>query len=480
MIDMTEPRMMTIVEARKALDNGSLTSVELTKSCLDAIAKEDGVIHAFLEVWTDLAMKQAQQSDTRRAQGESLGVLDGIPLAIKDNILVEGQHCSSASKILQNYVAVRDATVIRKLKDQGAVFVGRTNMDEFAMGGSTENSGYGPTRNPRDTSRVPGGSSGGSAAAVAANFCLAALGSDTGGSIRQPAAFCGLVGLKPTYGRVSRSGLMAMASSFDQIGPIAKTSEDAAMLFEAIYGTDAMDQTTVDGGTFKPEWKKDLTGLRIGLPRQAWGDGIDADVRASVLEAVEVLKKAGAEIIDVDLPYTDEVLAVYYVVMPSEVSANMSRFDGMRFGIREPGRALLETYLDTRGQHLGAEVKRRILLGTYALSSGYYDAYYKKAKQVQSLIRHAYQSALLQVDAILTPTTPTVAFGLGEKTDDPLAMYLGDLFTVGANVSGLPAVSFPSKPSGVLPVGVHITGRAFSESTLFAIAKAYEDASREV
>lgn len=473
---MTDPRTLTIVEARKALDNGSLTSVELTKDCLQAIEKENPSLNAFLEVWTDLALKQAEQSDERRAKGESLGVLDGIPIAVKDNILVEGQHCSAASKILQNYVSVRDATVIRKLKDAGAVFLGRVNMDEFAMGGSTENSAYGPTRNPHDQSRVPGGSSGGSAAAVAAHLCLAALGSDTGGSIRQPAAFCGLVGLKPTYGRVSRSGLMAMASSFDQIGPLAKTAEDAAIVFEAIYGKDGMDQTTVDGGVFKPEWRKDLSGIRIGLPRQAWGEGIDEDVRLSVLGAVEVLKGLGAEIIDVDLPYTDEVLAVYYVVMPSEVSANMSRFDGMRFGIREPGRALLETYLETRGQHLGMEVKRRILLGAYALSSGYYDAYYKKAKQVQTLIRNAYQSALLQVDAILTPTTPTVAFGIGEKANDPLAMYLGDLFTVGANVSGLPAVSFPSAPSGVLPVGVHITGKAFSESTLFAIAKAYKDA----
>jgi aspartyl-tRNA(Asn)/glutamyl-tRNA(Gln) amidotransferase subunit A len=369
---------------------------------------------------------------------------------------------------------VRDAEVIKKLKNQGAVFVGRVNMDEFAMGGSTENSAYGPTHNPHDISRVPGGSSGGSAAAVSANFCLSALGSDTGGSIRQPASFCGLVGLKPTYGRVSRSGLMAMASSFDQIGPLAKTAEDASILFEAIYGKDGMDQTTVDGGAYTPEWRTDLSGIRIGLPRQAWGEGIDEDVRASVLSTVEVLKKLGAEIIDVDLPYTDEVLAVYYVVMPSEVSANMSRFDGMRYGMREPGRSLLETYLDTRGQYLGMEVKRRILLGAYALSSGYYDAYYKKAKQVQTLIRNAYHTALIGVDAILTPTTPTVAFKIGEKSNDPLAMYLGDLFTVGANVSGLPALSFPSASSGVLPVGVHITGKAFSESILFAIARVYE------
>lgn len=468
-------RHLTIASASRALQNGETTSRELTDACLRAIASEDLSIHAFLETWADSAVEEADRSDARRAEGNTLGPLDGIPLAIKDNILIEGRKCSAASRILEGYVGVRDATVIKKLKDSGVVFLGRTNMDEFAMGSSTENSAYGPTRNPKNPDCVPGGSSGGSAAAVAADFCLGALGSDTGGSIRQPASFCGTVGLKPTYGRVSRSGLMAMASSFDQIGPLAKSAEDAAMIFSAIAGHDPLDQTTANPESFVPAWRSDLKGLRIGRPRQAWGEGISEDVRQSVETSVEVLKSSGAEIIDVDLPYADEALAVYYVVMPSEVSANLSRFDGMRYGIREPGLPILETYLNTRGRYFGKEVRRRILLGTYALSSGYYDAYYKKAKQVQTLIRNAYASALTNVDMLLTPTTPTVAFGLGEKVDDPLSMYLGDLFTVGANVSGLPAISFPCAPFGPMPVGVHLTGRAFDEATLLAVARVYEE-----
>jgi len=476
---MSELHTYTITEARAKLDDGSISSRELTESCFEAINGQDESVHAFLETWKDEALKEAEVADARRANGDRLGVLDGIPLGIKDNILIEGRRCTAGSKILENYVAVRDATVIKKLKAQGAVFVGRTNMDEFAMGSSTENSAYGVTRNPLDAGRVPGGSSGGSAAAVAADFCLAALGSDTGGSIRQPASFCGLVGLKPTYGRVSRSGLMAMASSFDQIGPLTKNVEDAAYVFQAIAGKDALDQTTADAPAFQPTWREDLTGLRIGLPKQAWGEGIDADVRESVLSVVERLRGLGAEIVDVDLPYSDEVLAVYYVVVPCEVSANLSRFDGMRYGVRLQGAGLLETYLRTRGELIGREPRRRMLLGAYALSAGYYDAYYKKAKKVQTLIRNAYQSALTNVDVLLTPTTPSVAYGLGEKVNDPLAMYLGDLFTVGANVTGLPALSFPSatKGSAGLPVGVHLTGRMFDEATLFAVARAYESSS---
>lgn len=473
---MSDFHTYTIAEARAKLDDGSVSSRELAESCFEAIDARDTETHAFLETWKEEALREADLADARRAHGDRLGMLDGIPLAVKDNILIEGRHCSSGSKILEPYVAARDATVIKKLKAQGAVFIGRTNMDEFAMGGSTENSAYGYTRNPLDASRVPGGSSGGSAAAVAADFCMAALGSDTGGSIRQPASFCGLVGLKPTYGRVSRSGLMAMASSFDQIGPLAKNAEDAAYLFGAIAGKNALDQTTIEAPAFQPAWREDLTGIRIGLPKQAWGEGIDADVRESVLNVVERLRGLGAEIVDIDLPYSDEVLAVYYVVVPCEVSANLSRFDGMRYGIRASAPNLLETYLQTRGEYIGREARRRILLGTYALSAGYYDAYYKKAKKVQTLIRNAYQSALTGVDAILTPTTPSVAFALGEKANDPLSMYLGDLFTVGANVTGLPALSFPSvvKGSAGLPVGVHVTGRMFDEAVLLAIARAYE------
>ena len=465
---------LTISEASKKLANGEITSVELTEACLHEIESRDPALHAYLEVWKDQAMEEAKRSDERRSAGASFGDLDGIPIAMKDNILIEGRKCSSASKILENYVAVSDATVIKKLKDQGVVFLGRANMDEFAMGSSTENSAYGATKNPRDPGRVPGGSSGGSAAAVAGDLCLGAFGSDTGGSIRQPAAFCGIVGLKPTYGRVSRSGLMAMASSFDQIGPLAKTAKDAAMLFSATQGLDAKDQTTADAKPFEPAWRSDLKGLRIGLPRQAWGDGIDDDVRTSVEKVIAKLKELGAEIIDVDLPYSDEALAVYYVVMPCEASTNLSRFDGMRYGVREPSRPLLDTYLDTRWMHIGAEPRRRILLGTYALSAGYYDAYYKKAKQVQTLIRNAYDSAFTQVDVLLTPTTPTTAFAFGDKTDDPLSMYLGDLFTVSANVAGLPALSFPANNQSGMPVGVHLTGRAFDEAMLLAIADVYE------
>lgn len=474
---MSDLHSLTISSAKKRLESGELSSVELTQKYLSAISSQNPLLNAYLEVWSDQALEEAKRSDDRRAIGQVMGDLDGIPLAIKDNILIQGRTATSASKVLEGYVSTYDATVISKLKDQGAVFLGRTNMDEFAMGGSTENSAYGITKNPRDPSRVPGGSSGGSAAAVAADLCLGALGSDTGGSIRQPASFCGITGLKPTYGRVSRSGLMAMASSFDQIGPLAKNAEDAATMFEAISGHDVKDQTTANADLFRPMWREDLKGLRVGLPKQAWGDGIDDEVRTSVESAVDVLKRLGAEIVDVELPYADEALAVYYVVMPCEVSTNLSRFDGMRYGVREPGRDLLNTYLDTRGGYIGREARRRILLGTYALSAGYFDAYYKKAKRVQTLIRHAYASALTHVDVLLTPTTPTVAFGIGEKTEDPLAMYLGDLFTVGANVSGLPAVSFPCADVTRLPVGVHLTGRAFDEATLLSIAKAYESAT---
>lgn len=473
---MKQGNELTITEARNALDHAETSSVELTKTCLGEIQSQNPGLNAYLEVWQESALEEAKRSDERRANGERFGLLDGIPLAIKDNMLIEGRKCSSASKILENYIAVRDATVIRKMKAQGSVFLGRTNMDEFAMGGSTENSAFGPTKNPRAPKRVPGGSSGGSAAAVAANLCIGALGSDTGGSIRQPASFCGVVGLKPTYGRVSRSGLMAMASSFDQIGPLAKNVEDAALFFEAITGKDPLDQTTVEVKLFEPSWRENLRGIKIGLPKQAWGQGINDEVRTAVERAVEILKALGAEIVDVELPYADEVLAVYYIVMPCEASTNLSRYDGMRYGAREHASSLLETYLETRGENIGREAQRRILLGTYALSAGYYDAYYKKAKQVQTLIRNAYADALTHVDILLTPTAPTVAYEIGEKVNDPLSMYLGDLFTVGANVSGLPAVSVPCADVENLPVGMHLTGKAFDESTLLAVARAYEQA----
>lgn len=468
---------LTIAEARKKLDAGEITSVDLTQACLDAIKKTDHTTKAFLEVWEDQAMEEARASDERRKSNIVLGTLDGIPIALKDNMLVQGRKVTAASKVLDGYIATNDSTVVKKLKAQGAVFVGRTNMDEFAMGGSTENSAYQITHNPKDPERVPGGSSGGSAVAVAANMCIAALGSDTGGSIRQPASFCGVVGLKPTYGRVSRSGLIAMASSLDQIGPFAKTAEDAALLLEVIQGKDILDQTTADAEAFRPAMieGRSLKGLRVGLPKQAWGEGMSDEVRASVTAAVEQLKSLGAEIIDVDLPYADEALAVYYVLMPCEVSANMSRFDGIRYGFRAPANNLLDTYLQSRGEGIGREVRRRILLGTYALSKGYYDAYYRKAKKVQKLIQNAYATAFTHVDVLLTPTAPTTAFKIGEKIGDPLAMYLEDIFTVGVNVAGLPAVSVPcGEDTKGLPIGMQLIGRAWDEAGILGIAKTYE------
>jgi aspartyl-tRNA(Asn)/glutamyl-tRNA(Gln) amidotransferase subunit A len=474
---MSKPlNQLTIAEARSMLDAGKISSVELTQSCLAEIRSRNGALNAYLEVFEEDAIGEAKRSDELRAAGSTRGILDGIPLAIKDNITIQGKHVTAGSKILEGYVGVADATVTRKLKGQGAVLLGRTNMDEFAMGSSTEHSAYGPTKHPRDPERVPGGSSGGSAVAVAADLCSAALGSDTGGSIRQPAAFCGVVGLKPTYGRVSRSGLIAMASSLDQIGPMTKTVEDAALLLQAIQGEDPADQTTSPEKPFVPNWQEKLPGMRIGLPREAWGEGMDQGVHDRVTDAVKTLESLGASIVEVDLPYVDEALAAYYVIMPCEVSANLSRFDGMRYGRREPGLPLLETYTQSRAQGLGPEVRRRIMLGTYALSRGYYDAYYLQAKKMQTLIRRAYDAAFREVDVLVTPTAPTTAFKIGEKTKDPLAMYLEDIFTVGVNVAGLPAVSVRCGTSEGLPVGMHLTGRAFDEATLLGVARAYEEA----
>ncbi len=473
---MNRLNQLTLTEARSRLDRGDISSEEVTKACLEEIRSLDGALHAFLATYEDVALEAARRADHRRSSGERNGVLDGLPIALKDNLLDQGKMVTAGSKILAGHVSASDATVVRKLKEQGAVILGRTNMDEFAMGSSTERSAYGPTYHPRDPERVPGGSSGGSAVAVAAHFCLAALGSDTGGSIRQPAAFCGVVGLKPTYGRVSRSGLIAMASSFDQIGPMTKTAEDAALFFQAIQGQDPLDQTTSDHAAFIPSWRENLSGLRIGLPRQAWGEGMAEGVRSAVTAAVKRLEDAGATVTEVDLPYADEALAVYYLLMPCEVSANLARFDGMRYGVRLEDLPLFETYAKTRAENLGPEVRRRILLGTFALSRGYYDAYYLKAKKVQTLIRNAYESALRDVDVLLTPTAPTTAFKIGEKTSDPMSMYLEDVFTVGANVTGLPAVSVPCGTSDGLPVGMHLIGRPFEEDLILAIARVYEEA----
>lgn len=476
----TTPNALTIAEARRRLDGSVITSRELTQACLDDIRAKDGALHAFLDVYEQDALEAADRSDARRNDGASFGVLDGIPIALKDNMLVQGKRCTAGSKILATHISASDATVTRKLLEQGAIILGKTNMDEFAMGSSTERSAFGPTLNPHDPARVPGGSSGGSAAAVASNMAIAAFGSDTGGSIRQPAALCGVVGLKPTYGRVSRSGLIAMASSLDQIGPLAKTVEDAATLLEAIQGADPMDQTTAhEVKPFAPAWRENAHGLKIGLPRQAWGEGTAPGVREKVTVMVEQLKADGAEIREVDLPYTDEALAVYYILMPCEVSANLARFDGMRYGLRRENLPLFETYAQSRAEGFGAEARRRVLLGTYALSRGYYDAYYLQAKKIQTLIRRAYESVFQDVDVLITPTAPTTAFRIGEKTNDPLAMYLEDVFTVGVNVAGLPAVSIPAGSHEGLPVGTQIIGSWFKEADVLAVARLAESYGRD-
>ena len=462
---------LTIVEARRALDSKEYSALDLTNAYLENIAKRDGEIHSYLEVWADSAREEAKKADEIIARGEAMP-LTGIPLAIKDNILIKGRIASSASKILENYRATYDATVITKLKAQGAVFLGRTNMDEFAMGSSTENSAYGPTKNPLDTSRVPGGSSGGSAAAVAAGMALAALGSDTGGSIRQPASHCGLTGLKTTYGSVSRFGLMPMGSSLDQIGPLAKTIEDARILFAAIVGHDPNDSTSI------PDYVSKSTGKRIGIPRSFLEKGIDPDVKALFEENIEKLSAQGYSIVDLEMPNLPYALPVYYIVCPAEVSTNLARYDGIRYGLSLPGGNIQEVYAKTRAAGFGPETRRRILIGTFVLSSGYSDAYYRKARAVRSLIRADFARAFESVDAVALPTAPNPAFKLGEKTQDTLAMYLEDIFSVTANLAGVPAISIPSGTvvrDGVnLPVGFQLIGPWRGEETLFTIGSDVE------
>jgi aspartyl-tRNA(Asn)/glutamyl-tRNA(Gln) amidotransferase subunit A len=468
---MIDLKNLTIRKTHEALVRGDYSAVELASAYLEQIKKTDGEIKAYLEVYSDV-LEQAKKADELIKSGKAT-LLTGIPISVKDNILIKGRIASSASKILENYIATYDATVIEKLKKEGVVFIGRTNMDEFAMGGSTENSAYGPTKNPFDIERVPGGSSGGAAASVASNEALVALGSDTGGSIRQPASFCGLVGLKPTYGAVSRHGVMAMGSSLDQIGPFGKTVEDVEILFNVIKGQDKMDSTTIpDKAEEVLEGKK----MKIGVPRDFLNiGGIDESVVKSFEESLEKLKSLGHEIIDIELPNLKYSLAVYYVIVPAEVSSNMARFDGMRFGKRLSGKDGIEDYFLSRQAGLGKEVKRRIILGTYVLSSGYYDAYYNKANIVRELITNDYKKAFEKVDVIITPTTPGPAFKIGEKSGDPLKMYLEDIFTVPINLAGVPAISVPfgfkEVDDGKLPLGIQFIANHGGEETLFAISK---------
>ena len=481
-----------IKELHLKLISKEISAVQLAEEYLAEIEKKDRDISAYLTVSRELALKQAEAVDEKIGKREKIGILEGIPGAIKDNICVRGLRCTAASKILDNYIAPYDATVIKRLKGEGAVILGKTNLDEFACGSSTENSGYFPTKNPRDLERVPGGSSGGSAAAVAGNEAVFALGTDTGGSIRQPASFCGLVGFKPTYGRVSRFGAMAMGSSLDQIGPITKTVEDTAIVLSAIHGEDLSDATSAESGgkDFSAFLEGEVRGLRIGVVEE-YLDGLKPEVRKSMDKVLKWYEEAGAEIKKVKLPYVKYSLPTYYILMPSELSSNLARFDGIRYGgrmndrenseveVSPEERNLLETYLDSRRIGFGKEIKRRIMLGTYTLSSGYYDAYYAKAQKVRTLIRKDFEKAFSEVDVIFSPTTPSPAFKFGEKTSDPLEMYLEDIFTVPANIAGIPAISVPAPEVEVangksMPIGFQLMGKWFDEETLLRAARAYE------
>ena len=463
------------------LSRGETTSVELTEAVLARIEAVDETVKSYVTVTADGARAQAQAADARRLQdGADAPPLLGIPAAIKDVINTRGVRTTCSSRMLENYVPPYDATVMRKLNAQGIVLVGKTNMDEFAMGSSTEHSAFFTTRNPWDVERVPGGSSGGSAAAVAADEAIFSLGSDTGGSIRQPAALCGVVGMKPTYGRVSRYGLVAFASSLDQIGPFTKDVTDCAIVLEAICGQDPKDATSAPEAVpaRREEMKQDVRGLRIGVPREYFGEGTDPAVEQAVRDAIEQLVALGVEVEDVSLPHTDHALATYYIIAPAEASANLARYDGIKYGYAaQDAETMWEAYSRTRGEGFGSEVKRRILVGTYALSSGYYDAYYLKAQKVRTLIAADFQQAFERVDAIVSPTSATVAFKIGERIDDPISMYLSDLYTLPGNVAGLPGISLPCGLADGLPIGLQFVGKPFDESSLLRLAYAYEQAS---
>jgi len=465
----------TMRELAVALEAKEVSSEELVTQSLRTIEEKDGELHAFLEVFED-ALAQAKEVDSRRAQGESLHPLSGIPIALKDNILVQGKIASAGSHMLENYRAAYDATVVERLKQTGFVMVGRTNMDEFAMGSSTENSHFGPTKNPWDKERVPGGSSGGSAVAVASGMVPLALGSDTGGSVRQPAALCGISGLKPTYGRVSRRGLIALASSLDQISPFARRVEDLVWLMQVIEGKDPLDATTSDleSTSVSSLVSQDIKGLRLGVPKEYFVKGMDEEVKQRVMEAIVVLERAGAEIVEVSLPHTSYALAAYYLIMPAEASSNLGRYDGLRYGYASQGNTLVETYERSRSEGFGQEVKRRIMLGTFALSAGYYDAYYKKATQVRGLIRKDFEEVFQRVDAVVCPTSPCVAWKLGEKMEDPLAMYLSDIYTLSANLAAIPALSVPCGFAHDLPVGLQLMSRPFGEDMLYRLGMTYQ------
>lgn len=473
---------LTIEQATALLAKKEISSVELTTAALERIRASDGDIHSFITVTEDVALAQARVADERRARGDS-GPLLGIPVGIKDVILTKGIRSTAGSKILGNFIAPYDATVTRRLLDAGAVCVGKTNCDEFAMGSSTENSAFMVTRNPLDRERVPGGSSGGSASAIAARQCLGALGTDTGGSIRQPAACCGVVGIKPTYGRVSRYGVVAYASSLDQVGPMAQTVTGCAHLLAAIAGHDVHDSTSVQRPVpdYAQRLNTSIKGLRVGIPREYFVEGMQPEVEQAVRQAVRELEKLGAQVTEVSLPHTDYAIATYYLIATAEASSNLARYDGIKYGLRvADNESLLTMYQRTRAAGFGSEVKRRIMLGTYALSAGYYDAYYLKAQKVRTLIRRDFEQVFKTQDLIITPTAPTTAFRIGEKTSDPLQMYLSDIFTISINLAGLPGLSLPCGfDAAGMPIGLQIVGRPFEEEKVFQAAYAYEE-SREL
>ena len=472
---------LTIHELHDMLKKRETTSLAVTESVLARIKAVDGKVKAFITVTAETAMRQAEEADKRLKSGDDSSPLLGIPIAVKDNMCTEGVKTTCASKILGNFVPPYDATVVRNLKQAGYVLCGKPNMDEFAMGSSTENSGFFITKNPWDLERIPGGSSGGSAAAVAADECIGSLGSDTGGSIRQPAACCGVVGLKPTYGRVSRFGLVAFASSLDQIGPITKDVTDSALIMNVIGGHDPKDSTSADISSpdFMKALKKDVKGMKIGLPKEYFIEGMDPAVEKAVRDAVKTLESLGAKVVDVSLPHTRFAVATYYILATSEASSNLARYDGVKYGFRAEGyKDLLDMYKKTRDQGFGSEVKRRIMLGTYALSAGYYEAYYKKGQQVRTLIKQDFDEAFKAVDVIVTPTAPSAAFKIGEKSADPLQMYLSDIFTISVNLAGIPGISIPCgfTPSN-LPIGLQLLGRHFKEESILHAAYAYEQAT---
>jgi len=477
---ITNHNQLTIHEAHRLLKTRQLSSVELTKASLERIHQVEPKVHALVTITDELALKQAQKADKLIATGD-INYLTGIPVLIKDNMCTKGVRTTCSSRMLENFVPPYDAAVVEKLNDCGAVLLGKANMDEFAMGSSTENSALFTTQNPWDLSRVPGGSSGGSAVAVAAGEAICALGSDTGGSIRQPAGFCSVTGLKPTYGRVSRYGLVAFASSLDQIGPLTRDVTDCALVLNAIAGYDTRDSTSVPYPM--PDYTQclttDLNGLHIGVPKEYFVEGMQAEVETAIKAAINKLEELGAAVEwEVALPHTPYALAVYYIIAPSEASANLARYDGVKYGFSyQDAGSMWEALEKTRQYGFGAEVKRRIMLGTYALSAGYYDAYYLKAQKVRTLIRQEFDRAFEQFDALVTPTSPTVPFKIGEKVDDPLQMYLSDVCTLPINIAGLPAISIPAGFADGLPIGMQIIGKPFSEETLLKIAYAYEQAT---